>query len=49
MNKLECDLCGCFLYPEQWKECDKCTDKDRARHKQRFEEVLEYETESHND
>lgn len=47
--KYQCDACGCFLDPEQWKECDKCLDKDRVRHKQRFEEVLEYETESHND
>lgn len=49
MNNLKCDSCGCFLNPEQWKECDKCQDKDSYQRRKHYGEVVKYESGAQDD
>ena len=49
MHPYHCDSCGCFLDPEQWRECDKCHSKDRERARKHSREVMKHETGTQDD
>lgn len=48
-NNNQCDSCGCFLNPEQWKECDKCHNKDMERNRKHYGEVIKHESGTQDD
>lgn len=48
-NNYQCDICGCFLNPDQWKYCDKCQNKANEICKKHNNEVIRDETGTQDD